>query len=154
MPSIQFPVALKGYNSLRACLRHLGTSMEKETFFKPSIFFSTKVQSFKKFSLFFCIFLLINNSIKLKYKAHLLLHQQHKKSYIFSSVFVINLNWKKVLFFFNFRNRVSTTHVQTTYGRPSGSRLEGVLIDSTASPCGDQWLDCMFEQFRSFRKLY
>jgi len=27
-------------------------------------------------------------------------HKQQNKSYIFSVVFVINLNWKKVLFFY------------------------------------------------------
>jgi len=36
MPTIQFPVALKGFNSLRACFRHLGTSMEQDKFFKSS----------------------------------------------------------------------------------------------------------------------
>jgi len=38
MPPIYIPVALQGYNSLRACFRHLGTSMEQEKFFKSAMF--------------------------------------------------------------------------------------------------------------------
>jgi len=39
MPPIEIPMALKGCNSLRACFRHLGTSMEQEEVFKSSIIF-------------------------------------------------------------------------------------------------------------------
>ena len=45
---------------------------------------------FHKNSVFFSIFLSISNSIK--YKVTLLVHKQRNKSYIFSVVFVINLN--------------------------------------------------------------
>jgi len=37
-PPIYIPVALQGCNLLRACFRHLGTSMEQEKFFKSIIF--------------------------------------------------------------------------------------------------------------------
>jgi len=64
-------VTLKGYNSLRACCRHLGTSMEQEKFFKSS----TDLKKYIYLILIIyiilvicCIFFLINNSIKLKYK--------------------------------------------------------------------------------------
>jgi len=38
MPPIYIPVALQGYNSLRASFIHLGTSMEQEKFFKSVMF--------------------------------------------------------------------------------------------------------------------
>jgi len=39
MPPIQFPMALKGCNPLRAYIRHLGTSVELEKILKFSITF-------------------------------------------------------------------------------------------------------------------
>jgi len=43
MPPIYFPVALKGCNSLRACFRHIGTSIEQK-FFKSSIVFKKNIK--------------------------------------------------------------------------------------------------------------
>jgi len=65
-------VALKGYNALRACFRHLGTSMEQEEFFQSSVLKNIYILSFIIYKIFviFCIFLLINNNVKLKFKEH------------------------------------------------------------------------------------
>ena len=45
-------------------------------------------------------FLLIDNSIKLKYKVTLLVHKRRNTSYTSSVLFIINLNWKNVLSFY------------------------------------------------------
>jgi len=53
MPPIEFPVALKGCKSFRACFRHLGASMEQK-FFKSSIafFFNMKCNHLYNFRYF------------------------------------------------------------------------------------------------------
>jgi len=81
-------MALTGCNSLRVCFRHLGTSMEQKFHKSIIVFFLTLSLIIFNFR----IFLLISNSIKLKYKVSFLVRKQRNKRYIFSVLFVINLN--------------------------------------------------------------
>jgi len=92
IPPMYFPLSLEGCNSLMTCLRHLGISMEQEKFFKSSIvFLNIRFNHLYNFVIFY-FFLLVNNSIKLKYKVTFVVRKQRNTSYIFCVDFVLNLN--------------------------------------------------------------
>ena len=100
-------MAIIGCNSLRACFL---TSMEQEMLFKCNIYFNELDLNFLwrlkwwgatpsgvSSSRSGVVFRFISNSIKLKYKATLVVHKRRNKSYVSSVVCVINLiKWKFV----------------------------------------------------------
>jgi len=121
-------MALKGCNSLRACFRHLGTSMEQENFLTSSIAFfkNIKFNHLYNFRYFF-VFSFNQQQQKLKVRSDFLVRKQGNKSHVFSVLFFINLNLNKVLFF-QFSKWVNNHHLLASREQRSDLVLQGFKL--------------------------